>query len=181
MGAEFELVARPTDGLTFNASLSYTDAEFDSFFNDVVGLTPGSAPDMIPDDVSTLTLRRAPKWQWSFGVNYEVDLGTGTLELSSNLRFQSKYQTCIAPARPRVPGNIVNDERCLTEDREDLTAQISYTLPVGGDGQEVSISLFGRNLTDHRGLSSTLPVAGLFTFGAARQPRTVGVEVGFSF
>lgn len=181
MGAEFELTARVSDHLTFNASFSYTDAEFDSFLNDVVGLTPGSAPDMIPDDVSSLSLRRAPKYQWSFGMNYSRELGAGTLDVSTNLRFQSKYQTCIAPARPRIPGNIVNDERCLTEDREDLTAQISYTLPVGNDGQEVSISLFGRNLTDHRGLSSTLPVAGLFTFGAARQPRTVGAEVGFSF
>ena len=181
MGAEFELTARVSEALTFNASFSYTDAEFDNFLNDVVGLTPGSAPDLIPDDVSTLTLRRAPKYTWSFGFNYSTEVGAGVLDLSSALRFQSKYQTCIAPARPRVPGNIVNDERCLTEDREELSAQISYTLPVGSDGQEVSLSLFGRNLTDHRGLSSTLPVAGLFTFASARQPRTVGVEVGFRF
>jgi iron complex outermembrane receptor protein len=41
--------------------------------------------------------------------------------------------------------------------------------------------MFGRNLTDNRGLSSTLPVAGLFTFSAARPPRTWGLELGFDY
>lgn len=179
-GAEFELTAQPSRSLTFTASMSYIDAKFDRFFNDVVGLTPGSPPDNIPDDVSSLKLRRAPKWQWSAGLNYSKELGSGTLDVSTLLRFQSKYQTCIVPARPRVPGNIVNDERCLTEDREDLTAQIGYTIPFG-TGQEVKLSAFGRNLTNHKGLAATLPVAGLFTFGTGRTPRTYGVELGFKF
>lgn len=180
-GFEFEAIAQLSESLNFTASFSYTDAEFDRFFNDVVGLTPGSAPDNIPDDVSTLKLRRAPKYQWAAGLNYNREMGAGRLTASTLLRFQSKYQTCIAPARPRIPGAIVSDPRCETEDREDLTAQLGYAFPVGGDGQEVSVSVFGRNLTNHKGLSSTLPVAGLFTFGAARQPRTYGVEIGFKF
>jgi iron complex outermembrane recepter protein len=179
-GAELEVIAQLSDSFSFNASFSYTDASYNSFFNDVVGLTVGSAPDGIPDDVSTLTLRRAPKVQWSAGLNYTKEMGSGRLDMSTLLRFQGKYMTCITPASPRVPGNIVNDPRCETEDREDLSAQIGYTFDLG-DMREISLNLFGRNLTNHKGLSATLPVAGLFTFGTGRQPRTMGVEVGFKF
>ena len=179
-GAELEVIAQLSDSFSFNASFSYTDAQYDNFFNDVVGLTTGSPPDGIKDDVSTLTLRRAPKVAWSAGLNYSKEIGSGTLDMSTMLRFQSKYQTCITPATPRVPGAIVNDPRCQTEDREDLSAQIGYTVPFGS-GSEVSLNVFGRNLTNHKGLSATLPVAGLFTFGTGRQPRTYGVEVGFKF
>jgi iron complex outermembrane recepter protein len=180
-GFEAEVTAQLSNELTFNASFSYTDAQYNRFLNDVVGLTPGSAADGIPDDVSTLTLRRAPKVQWAAGFNYSRDLGAGTLDFTTQLRFQSKYQTCLSLNPPRIPGAIRNDDRCLTEDREDLTAQLGYTFPIGGDGQEVSLAVFGRNLTNNKGLAATLPVAGLFTFGTGRPPRTVGVQLGVKF
>lgn len=179
-GFEAEVIAQLSDALSFNASFSYTDAKYKRFFNDVVGLTTGSDPDGIPDDVSTLTLRRAPKVQWSAGLDYSKDVGSGRIDASTLLRYQSKYVTCIPPNRPIVPGNVMNDNRCVTEDRENLSAQIGYT-HLMGEGREISLSIFGRNLTNHRGLSSTLPVATLFTFGAAIQPRTYGAELGFRF
>ena len=179
-GFEAEIIAQMTDSFSFNASFSYTDAKYKNFFNDIVGLTPGSPADGIADDVSTLTLRRAPKYQWSAGLNYSKEIGSGRFDASTLLRYQSKYVTCIAPNRPVVPGAVTNDNRCFTEDRENLSAQIGYTFLLGDD-REVSLALFGRNLTNHKGLSSTLPVAGLFTFGAAQAPRTYGVELGFRF
>ncbi len=180
-GFEAEITALLSSELSFNASFSYTDAEYNRFFNDVVGLTPGSPADGIPDDVSTLTLRRAPKIQWAAGFNYSRDLGSGKLDFSTLLRFQSKYQTCISINPPRTPGAIRNDDRCKTEDREDLAAQLGYTFPIGADGQEVKLSVFGRNLTNNKGLAAALPVAGLFSFGAARPPRSIGVELGLKF
>ncbi|HEX2813571.1 MAG TPA: TonB-dependent receptor [Sphingopyxis sp.] len=179
-GFEAEIIAQMSNAFSFNASFSYTDAQYNSFFNDIVGLTTGSAADGIPDDVSTLTLRRAPKIQWSAGLNYTKDVGSGRIDASTLLRYQSRYVTCITPNKPVVPGAVTNDNRCFTEDRENLSAEIGYTHFLG-EGREVSLSLFGRNLTNHKGLSSTLPVAGLFTFGAAIQPRTYGVELGFRF
>ncbi len=179
-GFELETIASVTNNLTFNASFSYTDAKYDSFFNDIVGLTTGSAPDGIPDDVSTLTLRRAPKYQWSAGANYTHDLGRGRIDASTLLRFQSKYATCIVPDQPVVPGAVTNELRCVTHDRENLSAQVGYTFLLG-DGREVNLSVFGRNLTDFRDIAATLPVAGLFTFSSGYQPRTYGVEVGFKF
>ena len=178
-GFEAEAIVQMSDSFSANFSFSYTDAKFDRFFNDVVGLTAGSAPDMIPDDVSNLKLRRAPKVQWSAGLNYTREIGNGRFDASTLLRFQSSYLTCIAPARPRIPGALISDPRCATEDRENLSAQIGYTFDVGGG--EFNLSLFGRNLTNHKGLAAALPVAGLFTFGTGLEPRTYGVQAGFKF
>lgn len=179
-GAELEVVIQPVRSFSINLSAAFTDAKFKSFFNDVVGPTPGSAPDGIPDDVSTLKLRRAPKYQFSAGFDYNRPLGGGTFNLNAILRYQDAYQTCIAPNRPVVPGAVRNDDRCLTDDRARLDAEVSYALPLGGL-REVKFSVFGRNLTDYRGLAATLPVAGLFTFGTAVPPRTYGAEVSFRF
>jgi len=172
-GIEIEVIAQPVAGLSFSASATYTDAEFDSFFNDV-------NRDLVPDDVSTLTLRRAPKYQWSLGMDYSRPVGNGTFDFNTILRYQSSYQTCIVVNQPAVIGAVINDTRCETEDREDLAAQASYTFDIA-DGREVRIAIFGRNLTNNLGLSATLPVAGLFTFGTAKPPRTYGAELSFKF
>lgn len=179
-GVEVEAVVQLGSYLSANASFAYTDAQYKNFFNDVVGLTPGSAPDGVPDNVSTLDLRRAPKYQWSFGLDYNRDVGGGHLDASALLRFSSKYATCIAPDQPITPGQVTNDDRCYTKDRVNLSAQIGYTFDLG-DRKEVSVAVFGRNLTNTRDIMGVLPVAGLFTFGTPYTPRVIGAQVGFKF
>lgn len=171
-GIEAEIVMQPVRSFTVTTTFAYTDAEFDSFLNDVTG-------DFIPDDVSRLQMRRAPRYQASIALDYSRAVGAGTFGFNTVLRFQSKYFTCIVPARPAVPGAVINDPRCQTRDREDLAASISWALPVGSG--EVEISVFGRNLTDFRDIGSTLPVARLLTFGTARPPRTYGAEIALRF
>jgi iron complex outermembrane recepter protein len=171
-GAELELVIQPSDALNFTASASYIDAEYGTFLKDLNG-------DNIGDDVSTLTLRRAPKYQISTGVNYSKEIGSGRFDANLLLRFQSKTATCITANRPIVLGAVTNDFRCFTKDRENLSGQVSYTFLTGSG--EVSVAVFGRNLTNVRDIGSTLPVAGLFTFSGAIEPRTYGVELGFKF
>lgn len=179
-GFEVEAIAQLSPELSFNASFSYTDAQYDRFFNDVVGLTTGSPRDLIPDDVSTLTLRRAPKFLWSAGLNYTRENEGGRFDGNVLMRFQSKVATCITPNRPIVPGAVVNDNRCFTKDRENLSAQFGYTFFLG-NGRELGLSVFGRNLTNVHDISSTLPVAGLFTFSGPYAPRQVGAEVQVKF
>lgn len=171
-GAELELIMQPSESLNFTASASYIDARYGTFLKDLNG-------DNVGDDVSTLTLRRAPKFQFSTGANYSKDIGSGRLDANILLRFQSKVATCIVANRPVVFGAVTNDFRCFTKDRENLSGQVSYTFMTGSG--EVSVAVFGRNLTNVRDIGSTLPVAGLFTFSGSIEPRTYGVELGFKF
>ncbi len=179
-GLEVEAVVQLGSYLSANASFAYTDAKYDSFFNDVVGLTPGSAPEGIPDDVSTLKLRRAPRYQWSFGLDYSREVGGGRFDASVLLRYSSKYATCLVPDRPITPGQVKNDSRCFTKDRENLSAQIGYTFDLGNK-RELSLAVFGRNLTNTRDIMGVLPVAGLFTFGTPYTPRVIGAQIGFKY
>jgi iron complex outermembrane receptor protein len=171
-GFEAEVVAVPTDGLTFNMSLAYTDAKYLAFSRDVNG-------DNVPDDVSTLNLRRAPKWSWAIGADYTKDVGSGVLNFSTQFRFVDKYATSIVPNRPIIIGAVTNDTRSIAETREILDASLAYTHRIGGT--EVRFTVYGRNLTNNRGLASALPVAGLFTFGSARPPRSFGAEAMVKF
>ena len=179
-GVEIETVVQLGSYLSANTSFAYTDAKYKNFFNDVVGATPGSAPDGIPDDVSSLKLRRAPKYQWSVGLDYSRDFGQGRLDASVLLRYSSKYATCIVPNRPITPGQITNDNRCSTKDRENLSAQIGYTFDLG-DRREIGLAVFGRNLTNTRDIMGVLPVAGLFTFGTPYTPRIIGAQLNFKY
>lgn len=87
-GAELELIMQPSESLNFTASASYIDARYGTFLKDLNG-------DNVGDDVSTLTLRRAPKYQFSTGVNYSKEIGSGRFDANLLLRFQSKVATCI--------------------------------------------------------------------------------------
>jgi iron complex outermembrane receptor protein len=179
-GVELEAIAQLSHDFSANASFAYTDARYDNFLNDVVGTTPGSAPDNIADNVSTMTLRRAPKYQWSVGLNYRHDFGGGRLDATTLLRYSSKYATCIVPNYPITPGQVTNDSRCFTTDRANLSAQIGYTFLLSS-GKEVNLAVFGRNLTNTHDIMGTLPVAGLFTFSTPYEPRVLGAQVGFKF
>jgi iron complex outermembrane receptor protein len=166
-GIEAEFRARLSDGFTLNGALGILDAQYDSFSTLVNG---------VPTDISNRDLRRTPDLTASIGGDYVMDLGPGELGLSASYRHISRYQTTIV-GDPTDPTR--NDPRGLAQARNQIDASASYTFDLGG--AKVRAAVFGRNLTDDRGLSSTLPVAGLFTFSAARPPRSWGFELGVDF
>ena len=134
----------------------------------------------MPDDVSSLDLRRAPDIIWSAGVNYAHDFGPGIVDLSTIMRFVDKYTTCIVTDRGLLTQGIVtNDRRCERDDSVNLDATLSYTQKIGR--ADVKFSVFGRNILDDRGINSTLPVAGLFAFSGLRPPRQFGGQIQFEF
>ncbi|MBT5156375.1 MAG: TonB-dependent receptor [Gammaproteobacteria bacterium] len=45
----------------------------------------------------------------------------------------------------------------------------------------VTISLFGRNLTDEDGYTHGYDVAGLWSYASVRPPRTYGVDIAYTF
>jgi iron complex outermembrane receptor protein len=166
-GIELEIVALPIDDLAFNFSATYLDANYQNFVRGGI-------------DVSDLDLRRAPKYAWSAGFDYTRAMGDGEFRWSTIFRYVDKYTTCIVtdPALA-AQGVITNDRRCEASEREILDTTVSYKLDFGGAA--ATFSVFGRNLFDNRGLSSTLPVAGLFAFAGVRPPRQLGAEFMLEF
>ena len=45
----------------------------------------------------------------------------------------------------------------------------------------ITISLFGRNLTDEDGYTHGYDVAGLWSYASVRPPRTYGAEIAYTF
>jgi iron complex outermembrane recepter protein len=173
-GLEIDLRATLFDGFTVTSALGLLDASYDSFFIDL-NLNGIQDPG---EDASTRQLRRTPDVTFSIAANYEVPV-TDRSDLAFNVRFStvSSYQTTIVAA----PGNFgTNDPRGLHQAQPDLAAAVTYTFRTGNDSKAY-VRVFGRNLTDQRGLASALPVAGLFTFGTGIPPRQYGVTIGASF
>ncbi len=174
LGAEFDMRAELFEGFTITSSLGLLDAKYDDFFIDV-NLDGVQDPG---EDASDRDLRRAPDVSFSVAANYELLFGSNsTLNFNARYSTTSSYQTTIVAAA----GNFgQNDPRGLHQSQDDLSASITYKHSFDDDSN-MYVRVFGRNLTDNRGLGSALPVAGLFTFGTGISPRQYGVTVGFDF
>jgi iron complex outermembrane recepter protein len=178
-GLEAELSARPTERLTIGASLGLLDAEYDRYTT--LARRTQMSP-LEPRDLSTLNLRRTPDVSGSARFDYALPTEVGEFVLTGSYRYIDPYDTTIVPA----PGTgfagaaaATNDPRGRTDGQNIVDASLAWTLETAGG--KIRASVFGRNLLDDRGINSTLPVAGLFTFAGARPPRTYGVEFGFEF
>ncbi len=171
-GLEIEARVAPVEGLEIYGALGLLDAKYKRF-DTRVALPDGS---FLPVDASTRRLRRAPDTTAAIGASWTIPVGPGDLLLNGSYRYSSDYQTTIV-GDPLDLGR--NDPRGLAQPRDLVDAAATYRFDAGGVRWRLGI--FGRNLLDNRGLNSALPVGGLFTFGAARPPRTWGGELGVEF
>jgi iron complex outermembrane receptor protein len=185
MGAELELLYRPTEEWTTRLALGWLDAEFKKFCSldpllDLANpnIDPacegqflnGPGTDPLARDLSGKTPEDSPKWKASLLSSYEIDLGemgtvTPTLELTWTAR---------------------SFRRPFNNNNEDLIDDYTKTdLRVRWDNAEKSVfaEVFVENLEDKIiygrviivGLTGTATNFGLF------QPRTVGVRFGFNW
>ncbi len=126
-GAELELTARATAGLTLNAAIGYLDAEYEEF-NTLVG--------GVVTDVSDRELVNAPEWSGSLGITYEHRLSQwllGTVHVDG--AYRGKTYTEITAS--------------------EVLAQDSYTLAnafvsVRTDDERWELRAGAQNLTDEK-------------------------------
>ena len=102
-GLEAELFVRPVDGLQIDASLSYLDWKWKCVVPAVVdpaGATTGCSTAATYVNQLEAPPRGVTKWQWSFGVQYEANLGNaGSLIPRFDLSYQdSMTGTATVPA-----------------------------------------------------------------------------------
>jgi iron complex outermembrane receptor protein len=156
-GIEFEIQAEPTDSLYLRANLAYLDAAYDEF-------TFYDALLMETVDFSNLDFRRAPEWTANVDATYEWDVAGNTMWARVAWHYLGEHET-----------NFDNSPELHNDAQNLVDASINY------DYGKTRFSLFGRNLTDEDGYMIGYDVASIWSYSAARPPRTWGIEVTHEF
>ena len=131
-GVEIEATIRPVDGLSIDGSLSYIDFEYKRFGTYTTGTTtvavggPTNLNGPQFGDYAPFT----PKWKWSLGAQYEIDLGkAGSLTPRIDASYQSKIYT-VSSNRPsnRIDAYAVANARLTWRNAdEDLDVSLEVT------------------------------------------------------
>ena len=156
-GIEFDVQAYVSDRLSLRANLGYLDTEYDNF--------QYTALDGSVVDLSSLEFRRAPDVTGTLDATYEWDMAGGTAWVRGSYHYIGGHFT-----------NVTNSPELENDGQSLVDASVNYAMNNG-----LTLSLFGRNLTDEDGYSHGYDVAGLWSYAAVRAPRTYGVELVYNF
>jgi len=175
LGFEVEATLVPIDHLTFIATAGMQDAERKAYLEDPVR-TPsgpnGTAGSGDPVLLPKSDLARTPDWNWSLtGV---VDWQWGPIGYEASVSAKGQDDVILSGA------NTVTGEGAVGQDGYTLVdARIAgqWTSP---DDSVVTISVFGKNLTDEEYLDFVLPLGATGGFQGWGAPRTYGVEAKWS-
>jgi iron complex outermembrane receptor protein len=171
-GAELEVLWRPTQAFTVNASVAYLHSRFTSFFAsdplDARLFAPGAIPAQLLRDLSGNPTRMSPDWSLNLNPRYEVDLGaSGSITFASNFAYRSEqFHTEFADPRMAQEAYIM------------LDANVRYET---ADGRW-SANAFVKNITDELVWAGSFAVSTSRTIGGTLMPpRTYGVTLGYAF
>jgi len=189
-GLDIELMARPADNLSFSLSYAYLDPKL----NDVPviagtvydGAAPGSAsPYRVGDNIERLfTLPFASKSAFAVSGDYSfLRWDAGGLNAHLDYKWQSKFYTDLQEG-PAVSGR---DQFAAIGSYGIFNARLTLS-QVLSNGQRVTFSLWGRNLSDHRhqqiqftATDGAVPSTNIAKAASWSEPRTVGASAGFEF
>jgi len=161
-GIEGELTAELGNGLSLVGGFSLLDPKYITFDNCPFALPGGGVPTTAGDCAGNMP-GMASKFTGNLGLNYRADVGSGQLDLNTNLYYNSGFYM--------QPDNAVKQDSYAT-----WNAAARYTLSSGA-----YIGVFGRNLTNNRTINNnaTGPDGTQWTYFSA--PRTYGALVGYNF
>lgn len=170
-GLEFEAVARPTDGLTINASLALLDAKYRRYIDGGIDVSRNRA------------FPHTPKRTASLGLDWRIIEGDwGKLKLSGDVNHVSRYFTFpYALTTPTPSDQNAFNTRSKGRTLVNLRAAVS-DFEIGG--AKVEIAGFVRNLTKENDPSNFIdfgPGFGGLTLGYFPDPRTWGLSIGARF
>lgn len=160
-GFEADILFAATSSLEFTAGLALVDAEFSEFLtvnpNDqaagTISLSGGELP-------------RAPSSSFTLGTNYTWNFGADALVWNINYRYEADQ--FLDPFQ---------DDIVSRDNNSIFNSRLTYNL-----GDNFSVALWARNLTDEEVVQSALRVDGLFgTIEFHAPPRTYGLTVEYTF
>jgi iron complex outermembrane receptor protein len=157
-GVEIDLLTRPIEGLTLQAGANYTDA-----YNDAtVAFVPNSPGDTI---LAGSPLVQAPEISLTASISYEMPIGASLVGgVYFDVRHDSEYRTQALNRNP-------------ISDMSESTV-VNGRLSIGNVGDNWSVELWGRNLTDEfiqGGFAVPLQTGTVGAF--TNEPQTYGVTL----
>jgi iron complex outermembrane receptor protein len=171
-GVEIEATALITDQFQVDAAFGYMDSKYEEFPGFISSAqyvsTPAQPPNtLIAADLSSLRLRRTPKFTASVQPTYTAPLPFGTLVLTGNVRYTDvQYAEIFNNYRGKIRSNVIADA--------------SASLEFGGPEQDTfRLTLFGKNLSDEQFFTSF--TNSLVDFSTVSPPRTWGLELQARF
>ena len=157
-GAELDLTAQITPAFRVNGNLGYLDAKYKNFVGDI--FSTGT-----PVDATFLKIRRAPKWTWSVGGTYEVDLSDrASAWVTGDVHYIGPHEITFL----NNP-NLRNDGQYIVD------------LSVNARFNKTTVSLFGKNLANEKGWTIGYDVQKVWSYAAPRPRRTYGIAVTQTF
>jgi iron complex outermembrane receptor protein len=163
-GLEIDLTARINENFTLLGNLGVMDSKFKKLV-DTDPATPVNKRDL-----SYLKLRRAPDLTATVSPNYTWNVGNGFMWVQADLRFVDDQEL-----------TFLNSPQSSVKAHEIIDASIGYRL------NNTTVSLWGSNLTNDDSwtqaydVGTSVTFAGLWTYGAARPPRTYGLRITHNF
>lgn len=166
-GFDLDLIWRPIDALRLQFGASYLDAEYTNFPNASVYVPAGGPSDgfaLVSLDVTGNRLVRSPDWTFSLAAEYDIALSNGgRITPSVNIFTSSSFYWDF-------------NNRALSDAYTMVNAQLAWHLP----GDRVSLSVWGRNLTDEELYRSNLTTS-ITEQVVWADPVTYGVRLGYDF
>ena len=170
-GVEFEATAVPVDGLTLNASVGYTDPQYDEFlFRDPL-------TNVVSDVADVARFPNVNEWNWTAGAQYAFpSLGFGEPLAQINYSYRSEIYF-----HPLDRVNIFNSE-VAAPGQGNLSARLILSEIPLGSSSRMEVSVWGDNLADNDELNYGIDFGGLGFGGASfAQPRSYGIDVKVTY
>lgn len=170
-GLEFEAIAKPVDGFTFNASIAVLDPQYKRYIDGGVDVSKNRA------------FPHTPKFSATAGFDWRVLQGDwGKLNLYGDVNHVSKYFTFPYPLVTAARSD-QNAHNTQSPGRTIVNLRLALSdIQIGG--AKASLSGFVRNLTKEDSPSNFIdfgPGFGGLTLGYFPDPRTWGVTLGVEF
>lgn len=164
-GLDLDVTARPVNGLTLTAGLSYIHDRFGTYKTAQISTVNAAGGNTLTSGSATGNrLPYTPDWTFNLGVDYSVPISSGELTLSAQYFHSDGWF-----AEP--------DNRLFQRPYDTLNGSIKWKL---GDDKGFSVSVWGRNLTNEV-YAATLQTQATSDVIVPANGRTYGATIGYAF
>lgn len=178
-GVDGQLSIEPVDRLNLRFGGAWLHARYRDFPNATgTGLnatTNVNVPGQL-QDWSDQPMARSPSFSGSVSADYSVPVGGGELRMSGNLTYASSHVL----NNPSLFGPLAGARAMEQRYRQQAYALLNATLGWVAPGDHLTISLWGRNLTNKR-YRAALTGAAMGDYGQLQWPRTYGIRLSYKY